>query len=137
MAATRKPVIPLTPPSIGALWREQHGFYAGVVRGRRGAPNCILIVSEDDRSFVKWEAAAAWAKGLAPAGDFTLPTRDELRILFANARELFATEWYWSSEEVAGVAQCAWCQGFDNGTQSSLHKFNELRARAVRRVAIQ
>ena len=47
--------------------------------------------------------------------------------------DAFADDWYWSSTQVAGAEQFAWCQDFGYGLQSRRRKTDELRARAVRR----
>ncbi len=47
--------------------------------------------------------------------------------------DAFADDWYWSSTQVAGAEQSAWCQDFDTGNQTTRHKDYELSARAVRR----
>ncbi|WP_159973097.1 DUF1566 domain-containing protein [Pseudomonas sp. 8Z] len=78
--------------------------------------------------------AAEWAAGLEINGhrDFYLPSRRELRLCWVNAPELFAEKWYWSSTQYS--PNDAWLQDFGDGYQTTIHKFSELRARAVRRV---
>lgn len=78
--------------------------------------------------------AAEWAAGLEINGhrDFYLPSRRELRLCWVNVPDLFAEKWYWSSTQYS--PDLAWTQDFDDGNQDDVHKLNELRARAVRRV---
>jgi len=78
--------------------------------------------------------AAEYAAGLTieEHRDFYLPSRRELRLCWVNVPEQFAKEWYWSSTQSGPLT--AWGQSFGGGSQGSVHKDNELRARAVRRV---
>jgi hypothetical protein len=50
--------------------------------------------------------------------------------------EAFEPAWYWSSTQHASGSGCAWDQGFGDGGQDFTRKNDELRARAVRRLAI-
>lgn len=68
--------------------------------------------------------------------DFYLPSRDELRLAYVNAKDAFTPEWYWTSTQYQGCRDDAWCQEFDNGRQNNGDEINELRARAVRRIEI-
>lgn len=124
---------------IGAQWRSEGGIYVGVARGREGKPDYHLVVAELEQESIAWQAAMDWAKGLTVDGhrDFTLPTRSEQALLFANTKDIFAEAAYWSSETYADAAGYAWCQGFITGYQTYGHKNDALRACAVRRVPIQ
>jgi hypothetical protein len=144
----------ITPPAIGQKWPGQGGIYAGLVRGRDGAPDTHLIVGPElPRS--GWVAAGKAAAGKAAAGkaaagkaaagkaaaevsvdghtDFTLPFRAEQAVMFGNVPELFEAAWYWSCERHDSFPACAWVQGFGSGTQNNDPKSNQGRARAVRR----
>ncbi|HRO61717.1 MAG TPA: DUF1566 domain-containing protein [Burkholderiaceae bacterium] len=125
-------------PALGERW--QGGIYAGIVRDDEGGPDYHLIVSADDeRTAVTWTDAMKWASELRAAGhaDWALPNRQEARVLWANAQQRFAKEWYWLRTQSAGGESGAWCQGFDDGYQGVCRKDGELRARAVRRLPIQ
>lgn len=50
--------------------------------------------------------------------------------------EAFDPVWYWTSTQSASGSDSAWYQGFYSGCQDDLHKSNELRARAVRRLPL-
>jgi hypothetical protein len=131
---------PGAAPAIGSVWAGQGGIYAGVVRGDEGQPDYHMIVANSEREGTNWKDALAWVKDLKASGghtDFELPKRKEQAILFGNVPELFAKEWYWSSEQYAPYDGYAWCQFFHDGSQGSLHKSGSLRARAVRRLPIQ
>jgi hypothetical protein len=87
-----------------------------------------LCASEHDHP------AAQWAAALEIEGhrDFYLPSRFELALCYANVRELFEERWHWSSTQYSPYG--AWVQYFDDGTQTSVLKDYDYRARAVRRV---
>lgn len=133
-----KPVQPGTLPRIGAEVVEMGGVFAGVARGANGAPDYYLIVGPTAPSTLEWQKAIDWAEGVEAHGfdDFTLPTRKEQALMFANLPELFEKEWYWSSEQLASLSYYAWAQIFYDGFQSYSLKVYDFRARAVRRVPI-
>lgn len=106
--------------------------YAGLILDSDGAPTHHLILLPGAAEDVTWPDALAWAE---QAGG-TLPTCQEQALLYANLKAEFTANWYWSSEQYAGGEAYAWCQHFLLGSQCSHHKFNELRARAVRRLPI-
>ena len=111
----------------------EHGEeYAGMILGKDGAPSYHLILLPGEAASVTWQKAGEWTKD---AGG-ELPTRREQALLYANLKEQFKEAWYWSSEQHASVSDYAWSQDFSNGGQGYLLKYLELRARAVRRLAI-
>ena len=78
------------------------------------------------------EAQLEWAESIG--GD--LPNRVEYAMLWANHRDQFQQDWYWSNETHHSESGWAWTQYFLNGYQGSHHKGLEFRARAVRRLPI-
>jgi len=142
LAGTAAPqIISLSPsgaPRIGQPWPSQGGIYAGVMRGRDGAPDYHLIVGPESDE-VNWEDARTWASGIRQdgVGDFTLPYRAEQSLQFANVPELFKKEWYWSSEQYPAGSSDACVQHFYYGNQYWLHRSYQYRARAVRRLDIR
>jgi hypothetical protein len=64
------------------------------------------------------------------------PTQTTASAFQEGGEEAFAPEWYWSSTQHAAGSDYAWQQDFDNGYQVVTHKDDEVRARAVRRLAI-
>lgn len=124
-------------PSIGQAWPGQGGIYAGLMRGRDGAPDYHLIVGPELNP-AEWEDTKAQAAELEIEGhtDFTLPFRAEQALQFANVPELFKKDWYWSCEQRASYPVHAWMQYFDDGYQVYYRKSYEIRARAVRRLKI-
>ena len=116
----------ITPPTLndGETW-------AGILLGKDGAPHqhIILLPGEFEG---KWKEAGEWAKSIG--GD--LPTRREQSLLFANLREEFKSEWYWSCEQHESDSNLAYGQLFSLGYQHYWLKALNLRARSVRRLAI-
>jgi len=107
--------------------------YAGLILGKDGAPDHHLIVIPGEIEKATFAEAQKWAK--KHGGD--LPTRREQRVLFANAKEAFQADWYWSGEPYASDARFAWCQSFNDGYQFSNDVSTHCRARAVRRLIIE
>ena len=64
------------------------------------------------------------------------PVQTPVALFQAGGEQAFDPIWYWSSTQHAAYSDCAWCQGFDGGSQGGSYKSAKLRARAVRRVAI-
>lgn len=128
-------------PRIGERWRGQGGIYAGIMRGRDGAPDYHLLVGDAVELLrpIPWDKAMAAVKDMEGDGhkDYTLPFRAEQALQFANVPELFEPEWYWSCEQPASVSDYAWMQSFGYGIQYGYHKSGSHRARAVRRLVIQ
>lgn len=119
------------PEALITLQPGEH--YAGLIVGKDGEPSYHLVLMAgaptDD---LNWKAATDWAARVGGA----LPTRREQSLLFANLKEQFEERWYWSCEQHASAAGSAWSLYINNGNQYSVHIGSELRARAVRRVAI-
>ena len=106
--------------------------YAGIVLGKDGAPDHHLFLLPAKAEQLTWNKAIEWAQ--AQGGN--LPTRQEQAILYGNLKHEFERDWYWSCEQHAVDSDYAWMQSFGYGTQTSVRKANELRARAVRRLSI-
>ena len=106
--------------------------YAGLILGKDGSKDYHLILLPDQANDVSWADAMAWAKTVGGR----LPTRREQSLLFANLKDQFELRWYWSGETHASGSGYAWGQDFSYGSQRSLHKLNEFRARAFRRIYI-
>lgn len=107
---------------------------AGIAMKEDGTPSHWVVLLPNDKPDGNWHDAMQWAT--EQGGE--LPTRQEQSLLFANAKQGFEKDWYWSSQTHDDSSEWAWCQGFGYGTQSSLHKsYGNCRARAVRRVVIE
>ena len=93
-----------------------------------------IILLPGDNADADWQDALDWAKSLG--GD--LPNRIEQAMLWANHRDLFQKDWYWSNELHHNNDASAWYQYFYSGNQSyDYRSTNRLRARAVRRLEIE
>ena len=106
--------------------------YSGIILAAYGVPSHHLILLPGDIEG-DWKAAKYFA---ARAGG-ELPSRREQSLLIANLKGEFKEELYWSAEQYAGDADCAWAQKFRDGFQGDVHKDSTFRARAVRRIAIR
>ena len=128
-------------PRIGDRWPGQGGIYAGIMRGRDGAPDYHLLVGDAVETLkpIPWDKAMAAVKDMEGDGhkDYTLPFRAEQALQFANVPELFESEWCWSCEQRAAGPVCAWVQRFGYGDQNDDRKSGDCRARAVRRLVIR
>ena len=117
-------IITLPPLAAGEI-------YAGIVLNEEGAPSHHLILLPGDNDAANWQAQIDWAKLIG--GE--LPTRREQSLLYANCKQHFEQDGYWSGEEYS--AGSAWCQCFGyGGFQGITHDDTELRARAVRRLVM-
>lgn len=108
--------------------------YAGLIIGKDGEPSYHLILLPGDSEKLNWSDAIAWAE--QQGGE--LPTRREQALLYANLKDQFDSDLYWSSETYERNPLYAWFQNFLHGHQSHFLKDNlSCRARAVRRVEIE
>ena len=105
--------------------------YVGCIGDALGNLHHVILLPGDNDN-APWKAQMEWAKSIG--GD--LPTRIEQAMLWANHRDQFKEDWYWSNEIHLAEPGWAWYQYFLYGGQLSYHKSYELRARAVRRVPI-
>jgi hypothetical protein len=107
-------------------------LYVGAIGDKNGDVHHVILLPGDNDD-ATWQDQMDWAKRIG--GD--LPDRIEQSMLFANFRDQFKKDWYWSNTTVVGYDAYAWCQFFLNGTQYDGYKdTNDCRARAVRRLAI-
>ena len=105
--------------------------YVGCIGDALGNLHHVILLPGDNDDDTH-EAQLEWAKSIG--GD--LPSRIEQAMLWANHRDQFKNDWYWSNEIHDTESGWAWYQYFRRGDQLSYHRRNELRARAVRRVPI-
>lgn len=133
-APTQKPDAS-SAPKIGEYWTGMGGIYAGIARGRDGNPDCHLILAaEAPKKDLAWQAALDLAKTIAADGhsDFSVPTRWESALLYANLQDQFETDcWHWTSTQYSESS--AWGQYFTCGSQGCSGKAYERRCRFVRR----
>jgi hypothetical protein len=106
--------------------------YIGAIGDRNGDFYHVVLLPGDNGEDT-WQAQMDWAKSIG--GD--LPNRIEQAMLWANHRDQFERDWYWSNETHHEYTAYAWYQSFDDGYQRSNHKdYDHCRARAVRRLPI-
>ncbi|WP_455275103.1 DUF1566 domain-containing protein [Ralstonia thomasii] len=107
-------------------------YLCGFVDGNGDVTHTILLPG--DNGPATWQAQMDWAKSIG--GD--LLTRAEQAVAFEKHRDLFEQDVYWSNQldTDPGYSGWAWYQHFSYGHQSYGRQYNELRARAVRRLAI-
>lgn len=106
-------------------------IYVGCIGDAVGNLHHVILLPGDNDAATH-EAQLEWAKSIG--GD--LPSRIEQAMLWANYRDQFKQDWYWSNEIHHRESGWAWCQLFFHGDQSTTDRRNELRARAVRRLPI-
>ncbi len=153
-----------TPPSVGEIWAEEGGFYAGIVRDVKSNKQWHLIVSDKTEKLIFSDEyndiegcsdytdgqantmaiigsdhkcpAAQWAADLEVDGfsDWYLPAQKELNLIYINLSDKCAPDWHWSSTQYS--ASSAWFQYFEDGLQSVNSKGTKRAVRAVRRLPI-
>jgi len=106
-------------------------IYAGAIINPDGTGNHIILLAGDHEK-TTWQTAMDWAK--EQGGD--LPNRVESALLFNKSKSEFKEDWYWTNETHIDDTEWAWYQNFYYGYQRNNRKDSELRARAVRRLAI-
>ena len=105
--------------------------YIGCIGGVAGNLHHVILLPGDNDDATH-ESQLEWAKSIG--GD--LPSRIEQAMLWANHRDQFKKDWYWSNETHHAASGRAWYQTFSNGNQYHSRPGLELRARAVRRLPI-
>ena len=117
---------------INLLELAEGETYVGCIGDALGNLHHVILLPGDNDDATH-EAQLEWAKSIG--GD--LPNRIEQAMLWANHRDQFQKDFYWSNEIHHAESGWAWCQGFINGLQVSYGRITELRARAVRRLPIE
>ncbi|MBB2928353.1 DUF1566 domain-containing protein [Paraburkholderia silvatlantica] len=102
--------------------------YVGAVGDKDGSGHHVILLPGDNNG-ASWKAQMEWAKSIG--GD--LPSRIEQAMLWANFREQFKQDLYWSNEVHHRNSGWAWYQYFLYGNQYYFNQDYEFRARAVRR----
>ena len=106
--------------------------YVGCIGDALGNLHHVILLPGDNDDATH-KSQLEWAKSIG--GD--LPSRIEQAMLWANHRDQFKKDWYWSNETHHSESGWAWYQSFDYGTQGDYYERNEFRARAVRRLVIE
>ena len=105
--------------------------YIGCIGDATGNLHHVILLPGDNDDATH-EAQLEWAKSIG--GD--LPNRIEQAMLWANHRDQFKKDWYWSNQTHHSESGWAWYQYFTSGTQLISYRYYALRARAVRRLPI-
>ena len=125
-------------PQIGEYWQGQGGIYAGIARGHDSEHDYHLILCTEAPAIdMKWQVALDHAKTITVDGhtDFSVPSRFESALLYANLQDHFDTDyWYWTSTQFSEGD--AWYQLFDDGYLCYDTKDYERRCRFVRRAVL-
>lgn len=168
-ASTTSKVTPegkLVPPRVGEHWSGQGGIYAGIVRGRDGAPDYHLVLATAPESIFTKRAIGTYGTDVTGAASEHDGLANTLAYAAAGSdlcREILALEidghkdFYLPSRVEARLLWCnlpeqfekewyltstqyssgnAWFQFFYDGNQISGDKKVEARARAVRRLML-
>ena len=106
-------------------------IYVGCIGDALGNLHHVILLPGDNDDATH-KSQLEWAKSIG--GD--LPNHIEQAMLWANHRDQFKKDWYWSNETHHTESGWAWYQSFGSGYQHHLLKGHELRARAVRRLPI-
>ena len=106
-------------------------IYIGAIGDADGNLYHVILLPGDNNDATH-KSQLEWAKSIG--GD--LPIRIEQAMLWANHRDQFKKDWYWSNETHHAASGWAWFQLFRYGGRYSSYRSLELRARAVRRLPI-
>lgn len=105
--------------------------YAGAVLDADGNQlHHLVLMAARPTDRLHWQDAMDWVNGIGGS----LPTRQELALLFANCRRHLEELSHWSSETYEDDASSAWCCYFNFGSQTIGRKGSSLSAVAVRRI---
>ena len=106
-------------------------LYAGPVLSASGhLMHHLVVMAQRPTDDLAWQAAMEWAVRIGGS----LPTRQELSLIFANCKPHLKPEWHWSSEVYEKDASAAWGCNFGHGGIDDYHESYEGSAVAVRRV---
>jgi hypothetical protein len=119
----------LSPIAIPELAEGE--IYVGLIGDATGRAHHVILLPGDNGD-ADWKSQMDWAKSIG--GD--LPTRIEQAMLWANHRDQFKRDWYWSNEVHHRDSGWAWYQSFDGGLQCNYHQYYDYRARVVRRLPL-
>ena len=110
---------------------------AGAATGTTGATgtgkaNTATILNKCNTAGIAADVANKYSTSTTGAGQWFLPSRDELALMYAKKLAIggFAAYYYWSSSE--SYAGSAWSQNFYSGGQFSFNKSNTRYVRPVR-----
>ena len=117
-----------TLPALGGAF--EGGLFAGLTTDKEGRHLAVVLLPDKPATTLAWKKAVEWAACV----NGVLPTRPVSELLFANAKDQFDPDWYWTSEVF--YRSHAWGQYFDSGFQGTSRKSYEGQARAVRLIQL-
>lgn len=130
---TAAAIAALTLASLPAIGQPlEGGLFAGLTTTKDGKHCAVVLLDDKPDDQLSWKAAMAWAA----EREAQLPSRPVSALLFANLREQFERDWYWTGEQHEADGAFAWCQTFSYGGQYSYHASTVGRVRAVRLIPI-
>ena len=113
-------------PPLGA--ELEGGIFCGLTTLQDGTHAAVILLPNRAQERMTWTQATHWVDEIGGQ----LPTRPVAALLFANAKDQFDEDWYWTAETFDG--SYAWCQYFDDGSQTCGNRSLKGCARAVRRL---
>lgn len=105
--------------------------YVGLIGDAQGNRHHVILLPGDSDP-ASWAEQMRWANSIGGH----LPTRIEQAMLWANHRDQFKQDWYWSCKGPSSESCWHWFQTFGDGYQHGTGPNHKLRARAVRRVPV-
>lgn len=118
------------PNKFGMPELNEGEIYAGAIINPDGTGHHVILL-DGDNDGAEWKEQMDWAKSIG--GD--LPDRVEQALMYANLKDQFKEDWYWSNTQHSDP-RFAWYQTFSGGGQNNYYTSLQLRARAVRRLKI-
>ena len=105
--------------------------YAGAVLDEDGDhEHHLVLMAARPTGKLNWQAAMDWAESVGGS----LPSRQEISLLFANCKPHLTPEWHWTSQIHESDASYAWNCTFSSGDIHDYHKSYEGSVVAVRRI---
>lgn len=129
----KQPAALAFPISITLPQLAEGEKFVGIIISADGSRKHALILLPGEAEPANWKTQMKWAESVG--GE--LFDRVEGALLAATMKDEFKPEWYWTREQHAAYSRYAWSQTFDYGNQLYDTTYDEFRARAVRRLAIQ
>ena len=105
-------------------------YVAPVLNESGNVTHHLVLMAQRPEKKLNWQSAIDWAESIGGS----IPTRQELSLLFANCKPHLEPGWHFSSETHEDDASYAWVCYFHDGGILDNHKSVEGSAVAVRRV---
>lgn len=108
----------ISPPRFGEAWPAMGGVFAGGLSSPDDDRlNDYWLVLGNRSRVLPWRAAMTWATDLkvGKLGGWTLPSRQEMGVMFANIRPSLKAAPHWTRAQVAHDADEAYAFDFFDG----------------------